>query len=116
MKWLADENFDNDILRGVRRRASHVDFLRVQDVGLSGADDPTVLEWATQQGRVLLTHDLSTMIPALREQLQRASYCAPILFVPDFVATALAIADILLLDEYSTPEDWAAGVLYLPLR
>ena len=58
---LADENSNNDILRGVRRRNPAVDFARVQDVGLSEADDPMVREWAAQAGRVLLTHDVATM-------------------------------------------------------
>lgn len=44
MLWLlADENFDNDIVRGVLRRVVHADVLRVQDVGLAGAEDPDVL-------------------------------------------------------------------------
>lgn len=40
----ADENFNNDIIRGLIRRKPDVDIVRVQDVGLSGADDPEVLE------------------------------------------------------------------------
>jgi predicted nuclease of predicted toxin-antitoxin system len=52
---LADENLDGNIVRGVRS----VDIVRVQDVGLTGADDPTVLAWAADQGRVLITHDVT---------------------------------------------------------
>lgn len=47
-----DENFNNDIVRGALRRKPDLNVVRVQDAGLSGADDPTVLEWAAQQGRV----------------------------------------------------------------
>src|SRR5437867_2284069 len=39
-----------------------LDLVRVQDVGLSGAADPDVLQWAAEQGRVLLTHDFDTLI------------------------------------------------------
>ena len=46
MKFLADENFDNSIVRGLMRRQPDIDIIRVQDVGLSGEDDPIVLEWA----------------------------------------------------------------------
>ena len=60
LRLLTDENFNNDIVRGVRRRNAGMDIVRVQDVGLSGADDPTVLAWAAESGRVLLTHDVST--------------------------------------------------------
>ena len=42
----ADENFNNDILRGLLRRNPSLDIVRIQDVGLSSADDPTVLAWA----------------------------------------------------------------------
>jgi hypothetical protein len=55
------------------------------------------------------------MIPAMQEQL-RISRCAPIVFVPDSLPTGRAIEEILLLDECSVEDDWAAGVLYLPLR
>jgi hypothetical protein len=51
----ADENFNNDIVRGLLRRAPHINIVRIQDVGLSGADDATVLAWAADVGRVLLT-------------------------------------------------------------
>lgn len=46
IRLLADENFNNNIVRGIRLREPRIDMVRVQDVGLSGADDPTVLEWA----------------------------------------------------------------------
>lgn len=42
VRFLADENFNNQIVRGIRRQNSNIDMVRVQDVGLSGVDDPTV--------------------------------------------------------------------------
>ncbi len=61
MKFLADENFDNTIVRGLIRRKPEIDIIRVQDVGLSGEDDPIVLEWAAEEDRILLTHDVATI-------------------------------------------------------
>ena len=55
-----DENFNNDIVRGLLRRRPELDLVRIQDAGLAGADDPTVLDWAAQESRVLLTHDVSS--------------------------------------------------------
>lgn len=40
LRFAADENFNADIVRGLRRRLPELDIVRVQDVGLSGADDP----------------------------------------------------------------------------
>jgi len=54
LRLAADENFNNDIVRGLLRRKPDLDIVRVQEVGLSGADDPTILEWTAQEGRVLL--------------------------------------------------------------
>lgn len=52
LRLAADENFNGDIVRGLLRRNPRVDIVRVQDVGLSGANDPTVLEWAAAENRV----------------------------------------------------------------
>jgi predicted nuclease of predicted toxin-antitoxin system len=61
IRFLLDENFNGKIVRGLRARQADVDMIRVQDTEISGSDDPTVLEWAAKEGRILLTHDLDTM-------------------------------------------------------
>ncbi len=61
LRFVADENFNQNIIRGLLRRKPDIDIVFIQNVGLSGANDPTVLEWAAQEGRVLLTHDVSTI-------------------------------------------------------
>ena len=59
MKWLGDEYFDNDIIRGLFRRSPDFDLVRAQDVSeVAGRNDETLLAWATKHGRVVLTHDL----------------------------------------------------------
>jgi len=73
---VADENFNNDIVRGLLRRKPDLDIVRIQDVGLSGADDATVLEWAAQENRVLLTHDVTSITKYAYERL-RASKRMP---------------------------------------
>jgi len=111
-----DENFNNDIVRGALRRKPDLNIIRVQDAGLSGADDPDVLEWAAQQCRVLFTHDASTMTYHAYERV-RAGKPMPGLFeVSREVQIAQAIEDILLLAEYSVQGEWEGQVRYLPLR
>jgi hypothetical protein len=44
IRFAADENLNHNIVRGLLRRNLELDLVCVQDVGLSGADDPTVLE------------------------------------------------------------------------
>jgi predicted nuclease of predicted toxin-antitoxin system len=58
---LVDENFDQRILRGLKLRLPSLDYAGVQDIGLRGADDPVLLEWAANAGRIVLTHDVNTV-------------------------------------------------------
>lgn len=44
LSLLTDENFNGDIVRGLRLRKPNLDLLRVQDVGLREVDDPAILD------------------------------------------------------------------------
>ena len=116
LRLAADENFNNDILRGVLRRNADVDIVRIQDAGLSGADDPTVLEWAAQTGRVLLTHDVATITRYAYERVRDGKPMPGVFEVGRGVPVGRAIEDILLLAEYSLDGEWEGQVRYLPLR
>ncbi|BAZ10052.1 hypothetical protein NIES4071_18660 [Calothrix sp. NIES-4071] len=116
LRFLADENFNNQIVRGVLRRNPDVDIVRVQDVGLSEADDPTVLEWAAQQGRIVLTHDVATMTDFAYQRVL-AGLSMPGLFeVSRRVPVGLVIEEILLIAECSLEDEWEGQVRFLPLR
>lgn len=71
LKHLSDADFDNRIVRGVLLRKPDLDVVRVQDVGLREAQDPEVLAFAGDEGRVLLTHDVSTMPVHVEARLKR---------------------------------------------
>ena len=71
IKFLADENFDNRIVRGLSRRFPEVDVTRVQDVGLMNTDAREILAWAAYEKRVLLTHDVATMTAFAYERITK---------------------------------------------
>lgn len=112
----ADENFNNDIIRGALRRHPEMDIVRVQDVGLSGADDATVLEWTAQHGRVLFTHDVSTMTGLAYERVLSGKRMPGLFEVSRDVPVSLAIEDLVLIAECSLDSEWEGQVRYLPLR
>ncbi len=116
LRLAADENFNNDIVRGILRRNESVDIVRIQDVGLSGADDPAVLEWAAQMGRVLLTHDVATITRYAYERVRDGKSMPGVFEVGRGVPIGRAIEDVLLLAEYSLDGEWEGQVRYLPLR
>lgn len=116
LRLIADENFNNNIVRGLLRRRPNLDLVRVQDVGLSAADDPTVLEWAAQEGRVLLTHDVSTITKYAYARVRTNQAMPGVFEVSRDVPIGQAIEDILLLAEYSFEGEWEGQVRYLPLH
>jgi hypothetical protein len=99
LQLLADENFNNNIIRAVLRQKPEADIVRVQDVGLSGADDPRVLEWAAQQGRILLTHDVSTITKYAYERIEAGQEMPGVFEVSRTTPIGSVIEDIILLLE-----------------
>ena len=112
----ADENFNNDIVRGLLRRKPDLDIGRIQDEGLSGADDQAVLEWAAQNGRILLTHYVSTITHYAYDRVRSGRPMPGIFEVNRDIPINTIIDDILLLAEYSLDGEWEGQVRYLPLR
>ncbi len=116
LRLAADENFNNNIVRGLLRRNPTLDIVRIQDVGLSGADDPQVLAWAAQEGRILLTHDVATMTHYACERIQAGLPMPGIFEVRRSVPVGRVIEDILLLAECGLDGEWDGQIRYLPLR
>jgi hypothetical protein len=112
----ADENFNNDVVRGLLRRRPDLDVVRVQDAGLSDADDPTILAWAAREMRLLLTHDVSTMTHYAYERVRAGEPMPGVFEVKRRIPIGLAIEDILFLAECSLEGEWEGQVRYLPLR
>src|SRR2546423_11084251 len=101
LRLLTDENFNNDIVRGLLRRNPNVNLVRIQDVGLSGEEDRVVLEWAAQEQRILLTHDVSTITKYAYERVHASQPMPGIIEVNRSVPIGIAIEDILLIAECS---------------
>lgn len=114
MKFLADENFDNTIVRGLFRRNPILDIVRVQDVGLSGKDDPTVLEWAAQEGRILLTHDVTTITRYAYDRVKEGQLMPGVIEISTDAPIGRVIEDVLVLVECSQDGELEGHVQYLP--
>ena len=114
--FAADEDLDNDILRAMQRREPNIDIVRVQDVGLRGCDDATVLQWAASAARVLLTHDVSTMTRHALNRIRSNLAMPGIIAIPQRIAIGNVLDDLLLIATCSDPQDLSGRILYLPLR
>ena len=115
LKLLADEDFNNDIVRGLRRRRSNIDLLCVQDTPVAGQLDTAVLEWAAHEGRVLLPHDVNTLLLCAYERVVMGLAMTGVAALSQSVPVGVAIDEVLLVAECSEPHDWDNQVRYLPL-
>jgi hypothetical protein len=95
-RFIADEDFNGRIYRGLLFRKSDLEIVRVQDVGLSGASDDKLLEWATDNGRILFTHDARTMPRHVRDLLQAGASFPGVFIVDDLAPIGVCIDDLLL--------------------
>ena len=117
MRLILDENFDNDILRGLLRHKPDLDFVRAQDVPeILSAPDPVLLEWAAIEQRVLLTHDVQTITKYAYARVADGKAMPGVFEVKSGAALGPIIADLLLLIEASEEGEWEGQVRYLPLR
>jgi len=114
LRLLSDENFNGNIVRGLFLRQPNLDLLRVQDVNLLNVDDPEILEWAANNGRILLTHDRATMPDFAYERLSKNQSMAGMFVVNDRMAVRQAIDDLLLIVDVTEQTEWKSQILYLP--
>jgi hypothetical protein len=116
LRLATDEDFNNRILRGLLRRKPDLDIARVQDAGLTGRSDAEVLEWAAREGRVLLTHDVTTMKQHVDERAAAGLPMPGVFELSQHIPIVRAIEDILLIAECGIEGEWEGLITFLPLR
>ena len=104
---LTDQNFNEDIARGLRRRLPQLSIQSVREFGFAQAPDEQVLDLAASLGLVLLTHDAKTIQPLFYQHLA-ASHKVPFtVVVPERMAIGTAIDALELLFRGAVESDWS---------
>lgn len=114
IRWLADENFNNAILKALRRRLPTIDVVRTQDVMPAGLSDQLLLDRAAVMSRLLLTHDVTTMTRWAYERIAAGLPTSGIFEVSNRAAIRDVLDDLVLVNESSVMEEWASQVIYIP--
>ena len=115
LRLLADENLNGDIVRGLLLRLEDIDLVRVQDVGLAGADDLDVLAWAANDNRIILTHDRATMPDYAYQRVSQGEAMSGVFVLNDRLPVGQAIDEILLMTACSEQAEWSGRAVHLPL-
>lgn len=112
---LVDENLNQRILRGLKRRFPALDYVLVQETEVFQQDDPQVLDWAARHGRVIVTHDVNTMIRHAYARLEAGQPLPGLLIIPKDLAIGRAIEELAIVLACSRPEEFPNRVIHLPL-
>jgi hypothetical protein len=115
LSFAADENFDVNILRGLERRRPTLDVVRVQDTEMYSADDSDMLAWAADAGRIVLTHDKSTVPGHAYDRVRAGEPMCGVFVVLPGTPISKAVDDLLNLAIASDEGEWEGQVVYIPL-
>jgi hypothetical protein len=72
-RFLADNDLNDAIVVGVRRREPGMEFSRLRDLGLATRSDLEVLEFADKENWIVVSHDVNTMREVACTRLGAAS-------------------------------------------
>lgn len=115
IRFAADENFNNHILRGIVRKDPSIDITRIQDEGLIGTSDRDILLWCVEEDRILLTQDIRTIPVHVEELIEKNITLPGIIYTPMDLRNSDVIEDVLLISECGRKEDFENVIIYLPL-
>lgn len=114
--FLADENFEFPVLEQLALRNPDWNILSALDAGLRTMPDAVVLAWAAQERRILLTHDIRTMVPEAYERIGASASVPGVIYVPARLDPGRAVTGIEEAMLRTREEDWEGKVVYLSLR
>src|SRR5436305_368734 len=106
VRFLADENFNGDVLRGLLLRRPDLDVVRAQDLEIAGADDSSLLVFAAGESRIVLTHDRASLPDAAYALIASGQHITGVVVVNGRLPIKLVVEDLLLVVEASNLTDW----------
>lgn len=113
LRLLTDENFKATITYSLLEKGATLDLVRVQQVRLSSLPDEAVLAWAALQHRIVLTHDIKTLVPLANTRIALEQPMPGVIVVPWSMDVGLAVRHLSVLLGAGSAEDFANLVFYV---
>jgi hypothetical protein len=114
-RFQADNDLDNAIRKGVLRREPAIDFQSAQAASLDSTADLDVLRRAAEQGRIVISHDVTTMPIAFAELVESGLKCPGIFLVPQSASVRDVVEGIVLIWLASEAAEWDGRIVWLPM-
>lgn len=115
VRLFVDHDFNENILLGLLQRAPDLDAVTARDVGMSRSPDPDLLARASQEGRLIITHDQRTMPTHVANRIIAGESIAGVVIVPQDLPIGRAIDDLEIIVKCSSADEWINIIRRLPL-
>jgi hypothetical protein len=113
IRFQADADLRVPIIKGLKRREPSVDSLTAHEARLAGLDDEAVLSLAASSGRVLVSHDVTTMPEEFSRFIEKQASPGVILISQE-LSYREAIDGLLRVWSNTEAEDWENVLSFLP--
>lgn len=114
LRFVADQNFDGRIIKGLRARIPEVDLKTALEEGVHTLADPELLRWTAEQNRVLLTHDKRTIPDFVRDLVTAGRELPGVILIDMNAPLGKALDDLEVAVGCGQPEDFRNTVYRLP--
>lgn len=114
IRFQADADIRQGIVRAVRLREPAIDFASAADSKLEGVPDPEVLDIASNHGRILISHDRRTMVDHFRNRMEEGRSSPGVFLVSQFAPIGLVVETLIMVWSTSEPKEWENQLRYLP--
>lgn len=114
IRFQTDADLNQIIVSAVTRRVPEIDFSTATAAGLAALRDAEVLALAARDGRVLVSHDQTTM-PRHFGEFIRSDRSPGLIIVPQHLAVREVVEDLILIWTVTRPEEWIDRIAFLPI-
>ena len=113
-RFQADADFNHKVILGLRRRDPTIDFQDAHAGRVIGLPDFVVLSIAAETGRILVSHDRSTM-PGHFAQFLATRPSPGLIIVEQDLDIGRIIEELLLIWAATDIEEWQDKIGYVPV-
>ena len=115
-RFLADHNFNQDIVDGLTRREPAIPIMLASEVDMQRSSDPELLEFAAREDLIVLTHDLKTMPGYAYARVAAGQAMPGMIAIRQSIGIGRVVEFLLEIWSAGNAQVYRAQVIYQPTR
>ena len=114
-RFLTDQDFNANIVTGVRRTEALVELVSVRELGLATHPDAAILDYAASNGFIVISHDARTMRAHAQDRIAQGLTMTGLCLVRQRRLIRPVVESILLIWTATEAEEWLNRIEFLPI-